>query len=101
MLRRLSVRGKILAALALPVFVLFLAATVFSVQAINEARVANQTVALVEAFASQDVAGKAVAAERAAELQRVRGVENADALVEEARAETDKALDRRDRVYGD
>lgn len=101
MLRRLSVRGKILAALALPVFVLFLAATVFSVQAINEARVANQTVALVEAFASQDVAGKAVAAERAAEIQRVRGVENADALVEEARAETDKALDRRDRMYGD
>lgn len=101
MLRRLSVRGKILAALALPVFVLFLAATVFSVQAINEARVANQTVALVEAFASQDVAGKAVAAERAAEIQRARGVENADALVEEARAETDKALDRRDRMYGD
>jgi HAMP domain-containing protein/anti-sigma regulatory factor (Ser/Thr protein kinase) len=101
MLRRLSVRGKILAALALPVFVLFLAATVFSVQAINEARVANQTVALVEAFASQDVAGKAVAAERAAEIQRVRGVENADALVEEARAETDKALDRRDRMYRD
>ena len=64
MLRRLSVRGKILAALALPVFVLFLAATVFSVQAIDEARVANQTVDLVEAFATQDAAGKAVAAER-------------------------------------
>ncbi|MHA7134721.1 sensor histidine kinase [Oerskovia turbata] len=97
----MSVRGKILAALALPVFVLFLAATVFSVQAINEARVASQTVELVEAFASQDVAGKAVAAERTAEIQRVRGVENGDALVEEARAETDKALDRRDKVYAD
>jgi methyl-accepting chemotaxis protein/anti-sigma regulatory factor (Ser/Thr protein kinase) len=101
MLRRLSVRGKILAALALPVFVLFLAATVFSVQAINEARVANQTVDLVEAFASQDAAGKAVAAERTAEIQRARGVENADALVQEARAATDKALDRRDRMYAD
>ncbi len=99
MLRRLSVRGKILAALALPVLVLFLAATIFSVQAINEARVAQQTQALVKAFATQDVAGKAVAAERAAEIQRVRGVENGDALVEEARLATDKSLDRRDAVY--
>ncbi|KRD35757.1 hypothetical protein ASE27_13400 [Oerskovia sp. Root918] len=99
MLRRLSVRGKILAALALPVLVLFLAATIFSVQAINEARVAEQTQALVKAFATQDVAGKAVAAERAAEIQRVRGVENGDALVEEARLAADKALDRRDAVY--
>ncbi len=99
MLRRLSVRGKILAALALPVLVLFLAATIFSVQAINEARVAQQTQALVKAFATQDVAGKAVAAERAAEIQRVRGVENGAALVEEARLATNKALDRRDAVY--
>ncbi|MGW6003776.1 ATP-binding protein [Oerskovia enterophila] len=95
----MSVRGKILAALALPVLVLFLAATIFSVQAINEARVAQQTQALVKAFATQDVAGKAVAAERAAEIQRVRGVENGDALVEEARLAADKALDRRDAVY--
>ncbi|MBE7701294.1 HAMP domain-containing protein [Oerskovia sp. Sa1BUA8] len=97
----MSVRGKILAALALPVFVLFLAATVFSVQAINEARVAGQTVDLVEAFGSQDVAGKAVAAERAAEIQRARGVPDGDQLAEEARAATDKALDRRDKVYAD
>ncbi|WP_169834154.1 sensor histidine kinase [Oerskovia enterophila] len=97
----MSVRGKILAALALPVLVLFLAATIFSVQAINEARVAQQTQALVKAFATQDVAGKAVAAERAAEIQRVRGVENGDALVEEARLAADKALDRRDAVYAD
>ncbi|MFD6164673.1 ATP-binding protein [Oerskovia sp. NPDC060287] len=97
----MSVRGKILAALALPVLVLFLAATIFSVQAINEARVAQQTQALVKAFATQDVAGKAVAAERAAEIQRVRGVENGDAVVEEARLATDKSLDRRDAVYGD
>ncbi|MFJ4109407.1 ATP-binding protein [Oerskovia enterophila] len=95
----MSVRGKILAALALPVLVLFLAATIFSVQAINEARVAQQAQALVKAFATQDVAGRAVAAERAAEIQRVHRVEDADALVEEARLASDKALDRRDAVY--
>ncbi|MEK8226323.1 nitrate- and nitrite sensing domain-containing protein [Oerskovia sp. M15] len=53
------------------------------------------------AFSVQDSAGKAVAAERAVEIQRVHGAEGADAMVEEARVATDKALDRRDAVYGD
>ncbi|WP_265521671.1 sensor histidine kinase [Oerskovia flava] len=97
----MSVRGKILAALAVPVLVLFVAAAIISAQAINDARVANQVSSLVEALAVQDTAGRALAAERGASMLAASNVDGADDLVVEARAATDQALAQRDRRFRD
>ena len=100
MLRRLSVRGKILAALAVPVLVLFAAAAIISAQAISTARDASQTSALVAALAAQDVAGTEIAAERTYAFLDARGAtEDAEAQMMAQREKTDKALDVRDRAY--
>ncbi|SDS06109.1 Signal transduction histidine kinase [Paraoerskovia marina] len=123
MLRRLSVRGKILAALAVPVFVLFIAATIISAQSLSSARVAAQTHELVDALTVQDAAGKAFAVERALSIydsggpavrvaigRTVDGAEDAEpeqaieafyGLVDGARASTDDVLDRRDTIFND
>ena len=69
MLRRLSVRGKILAALAVPVLVLFVAAAYISSQAIGDAREARAAHQLTSVFASQDAFLDAVQAERLATSQ--------------------------------
>ena len=47
MLRRLGIRGKVLAALAVPVLVLFCAASLISVQSVQDSRVASSVNALV------------------------------------------------------
>ena len=100
MLRRLSVRGKILAALAVPVLVLFAAAAIISAQAIGSARTASQTSALVGALAAQDAAGTEIAAERTYSfLDAVEGSEDTEAQMMAQREKTDKALDARDRAY--
>lgn len=99
MLRRLRVRGKILAALAVPVLVLFIAATFISAQAITEARAASQTSALVDAFAAQDTAGKALAQERADAIRAEYGAEGAAQSMAEARVATDAALDELTTTY--
>ncbi|WP_170062691.1 sensor histidine kinase [Sediminihabitans luteus] len=97
----MSVRGKILAAIAVPVIVLFLAAAYISVGAVGDARRASQTAALVDALATQDAAGKALAAERGLTLAgaRVDG-QSADEL-KAARQVTDRALRARDAAFED
>ncbi|WP_290445178.1 sensor histidine kinase [Cellulosimicrobium cellulans] len=96
----MSVRGKILAALAVPVLVLFAAAAIISAQAIGSARDASQTSALVAALAAQDAAGTEIAAERTYSfLDANEGSEEAAAQMMAQREKTDKALDARDRAY--
>ncbi|WP_426310596.1 nitrate- and nitrite sensing domain-containing protein [Cellulosimicrobium sp. E-16] len=96
----MSVRGKILAALAVPVLVLFAAAAIISAQAIGSARDASQTSALVGALAAQDAAGTEIAAERTYSfLDAVAGTEDSEAQMMAQREKTDKALDARDRAY--
>lgn len=103
MLRRLSVRGKILAALAVPVLVLFAAAAIISAQAIGTARDASQTSALVAALAAQDAAGTEIAAERTYSFLDANSTrdtaEEARAQMMAQREKTDRALDARDRAY--
>lgn len=99
MLRRLSVRGKILAALAVPVLVLFIAAAVISGQAIASARTASQTSALVDALEKQDVAGTEIAAERSLSILESYRSEGAEEQMLAQREKTDRALDTRDRAY--
>ncbi|MFC8732215.1 ATP-binding protein [Luteimicrobium sp. NPDC057192] len=65
----MSVRGKILAALAVPVLVLFVAAAYISSQAIADAREARAAHQLTSVFASQDAFLDAVQAERFATSQ--------------------------------
>ncbi|MBD8078671.1 nitrate- and nitrite sensing domain-containing protein [Cellulosimicrobium arenosum] len=92
----MSVRGKVLAALAVPVLVLFLAAAVISGQAITAARAASQTSALTAALAVQDVAGTAIAEERALSILEAKGVEGAREQMLAQRDVTDDELDKRD-----
>lgn len=99
MLRRLSVRGKILAALAVPVLVLFIAAAVISGQAIASARTASQTSALVDALEKQDLAGTEIAAERSLSILESYRAEGAEEQMLAQREKTDRALDTRDRAY--
>ncbi|MFC8921017.1 nitrate- and nitrite sensing domain-containing protein [Cellulosimicrobium sp. NPDC057127] len=94
----MSVRGKILAALAVPVLVLFVAAAFISAQSITEARNAHQTSALVEALAAQDVAGTEIAAERSLSVVDALGGEGAEEQMMAQRETTDAALDERDRL---
>ncbi|WP_158614030.1 sensor histidine kinase [Cellulomonas sp. PhB143] len=100
----MSVRGKILAAIAVPVFVLFLAAALISVGAIGDARVATQTRDLVAALKAQDDAGQALAQERALTVVALtpgsKGAKGAGSL-DDARAATDAALDTRDGEFDD
>ncbi|MBE9926216.1 HAMP domain-containing protein, partial [Cellulosimicrobium cellulans] len=99
----MSVRGKILAALAVPVLVLFAAAAIISAQAIGTARDASQTSALVAALAAQDAAGTEIAAERTYSFLDANSTrdtaEEATAQMMAQREKTDRALDARDRAY--
>ncbi|MGO1330598.1 MULTISPECIES: sensor histidine kinase [Cellulosimicrobium] len=99
----MSVRGKILAALAVPVLVLFAAAAIISAQAIGTARDASQTSALVAALAAQDAAGTEIAAERTYSFLDANSTrdtaEEAEAQMMAQREKTDRALDARDRAY--
>ncbi|MBD5785918.1 nitrate- and nitrite sensing domain-containing protein [Cellulosimicrobium terreum] len=95
----MSVRGKILAALAVPVLVLFAAAAIISGQAISSARASSQTSALVAALAAQDSAGTEIAAERTLAILDANRVDGAHEMMLEQREKTDKALDRRDAQY--
>ena len=68
MLRRLSVRGKILAALAVPVLVLFIAASLFSFQSIRDLQVAGQSEDIVALLDKGEVVTTALQVERAASI---------------------------------
>ena len=96
MLRRLGVRGKILATLAVPIFVLALTAGWITWQSLQENRSAEQTAALMELLELQDTAGSAVAAERGMNIAASLGIPGAKKGLVEAQEQTDRALDERD-----
>ncbi|WP_277213472.1 sensor histidine kinase [Isoptericola croceus] len=95
MLRRLGVRGKILATLAVPIFVLLLAATYISWGALQAAIQADQTSGLVDSLELQDRAGTAMARERALSVAVLNDVEGARDQLVEAQEQTDEAVDAR------
>ncbi len=99
MLRRLGIRGKVLAALSVPVLVLFLLATVVSWQSIQDVQTRRATQDVIKAL---EYAGELVTAlqdERAAALPLMGEQGNAEdaqsqGRYEDATASTDAALAR-------
>ncbi len=99
MLRRLGVRGKFLATLAMPILVLALVAGWVSVDSLRSARTASQTADLVSSLAAQDVAGTAFAAERSLNIAASLGIPGAREGMETAIAQTTQALEERAAVF--
>jgi signal transduction histidine kinase len=95
MLRRLGIRGKVLAALAVPVLVLFAAATLISWQSIGSARVARSVSELVGTSDELTGFARAMQAERALSLA-VAADPKAMTGLATARAGTDSAAGRLD-----
>ena len=95
MLRRLGVRGKVLATLAMPILVLALAAGWVSWTSLQSSTVARQTSQLVGSLAEQDSAGSAFAAERSLNIAASMGVPGATDGLAAAVKQTDAALDAR------
>jgi hypothetical protein len=98
MLRRLGVRGKILATLAVPIFVLAMVAVWISWTSYQDMRAAQQTSDLIASLEAQDRAGTAFAAERALNIAVSLGIPGSKGQLEAAQAETDAALDARDAI---
>lgn len=90
MLRRLSVRGKILATLAVPVIVLFFAAGLFSVAAFDDATVAGQAEDVVDLVPAIEAASAALSEERTVSVTTERGATTAKIVA--VRKVTDEAL---------
>ncbi|WP_125775441.1 HAMP domain-containing sensor histidine kinase [Antribacter gilvus] len=89
MLRRLGVRGKILATLATPVLVLVMLAVYIVGESVLVARTAAQTATIVEALKYQDEAGTAFAQERALAIAARAGSEEALAMLTQGIPELD------------
>jgi len=90
MLRKLSVRGKILATLAVPVLVLFIAAAMFSLAAFDDAKVAGQAQGIVDLGPTIETATQALSDERTVSVNTERGETTAKIVA--ARKVTDAAL---------
>jgi signal transduction histidine kinase len=90
MLRKLSVRGKILATLAVPVLVLFIAAAMFSLAAFDDAKVAGQAQGVVDLGPAIETATQALSDERTVSVNTERGETTAKIVA--ARKVTDAAL---------
>lgn len=88
MLRRLGVRGKILAVLAVPVLVLVIGAAVLSISALRDSRAASASEQLIDTFRVQDEFLAAVQAERRAAFAYISTPDGAEAF-EASQAETD------------
>ncbi|GAA4716245.1 hypothetical protein GCM10023216_00060 [Isoptericola chiayiensis] len=101
MLRRLGVRGKILATLAVPIFVLLVAATYISWGAWQDAVRAGQSSDLVDSLELQDRAGTAVATERALAMLALNDVPGAMDQLVDAQEASDEAVDARDEALLD
>ena len=104
MLRRLSVRGKILAALAVPVLVLFVAASLFSFQSVRDLQVAGQSQDIVALLDQGEVVTTALQTERQASIavneapqgrepEIIEAQRAATQALTEARANTNSSLD--------
>ena len=94
MLRRLGIRGKVLAALSVPVLVLVALAGLVSLQSVNEAQTARTVTTLLETIQSSRVAVKALQDERLASMPYSEGnsSEGVVATMNEARKATDDAV---------
>lgn len=101
MLRKLSVRGKILATLAIPVLVMVVAAAIFSFQAIRDTQVASQAKALVELLDPSEDVMAALRLERQLSVDKVNGVADAQTQLEAARAATDASFVKLRSAYTD
>lgn len=97
MLRRLGIRGKVLAALSVPVVVLFLLAALFSWQSIQEVRTTRAVEQVLEALQQAQSLAEAVQDERSVSLG-VFGPEAEEILattdLQDARDATDIAVTR-------
>ncbi|MFC8600008.1 ATP-binding protein [Isoptericola sp. NPDC057191] len=80
----------------MPIFVLALTAGWITWQSLQENRSAEQTAALMASLELQDVAGSAVAAERATNIAAEMGIPGAKKALVKAQEDTDRALDARD-----
>ncbi|GAA2238893.1 hypothetical protein GCM10010401_09000 [Rarobacter faecitabidus] len=89
MLRRLSVRGKILATLAVPIIVLIAAAALIAVQSVTAALDGRQYELLARTTPAHDELMAALQNEYTVTLQRASGVKVSDADFNGARATTD------------
>lgn len=92
MLRRLGVRGKILATLAVPVLVLSLAAVFLSGSAVSDARLAESNQQIVDALDAQDFMTRAMQKERSAAFAVGGQAEGAEAAYRFARVDTHRAI---------
>lgn len=102
MLRRLGIRGKVLAALGVPVLVLVLLAGLVSWQSVQQVRTAQTVTALLDAVAESGAVLTALQSERAASLPYATGsaAPEAQAAVDAARAATTAALADLDAALG-
>ncbi|SNS67326.1 Signal transduction histidine kinase [Micrococcales bacterium KH10] len=92
MLRRLSVRGKILATLAVPIVVLIAAAAIIAVQSVTTALVGRESQLLAESTPAHDILMSALQEEYTLTLQIANGADVSDVMLESRRANTDRAL---------
>ncbi len=95
MLRRLSIRGKVLAVLAVPILVLVLAATFVSAQALNEVRVARAVNGALGSLQTMRVFAQAIQVERAAAVNHVGEVQLDAAIKRNDVKETDEQAEAR------
>ena len=91
MLRRLGVRGKIFATLAVPVLVLFIGATILSVGSISASRLASATSQVVNSLPAQDAFTQALQAERSAAFDFTMRRKGAEQVYRETLKATDSA----------
>jgi hypothetical protein len=94
MLRRLGIRGKILAALSVPVLVLFVLAGLTSWQSIQDVRTTRATQQVLEALESSQLVVRAIQDEREGALPLFGPRPEVGGNVEELRAVTDRAYTR-------
>lgn len=92
MLRRLGIRGKVLAALSVPVLVLFLLAGVVSLGSIREAQTARTVTTMLTALQESRDVVTAMQAERRSALPYVAGDSSVEAEKESAREVTDESI---------
>ena len=94
MLRRLGIRGKVLAALSVPVLVLFLLAGLISMQSVDEARTARTVTSMLGVLQSSRVVVTALEAEQLAGVpySNKDGSLDVRSAVETTRATTDEAI---------
>ncbi len=98
MLRRLGIRGKVLAALSVPVLVLFVLAGVVSLGSIREAQTARTATTMLTALQESRDVVTAMQAERRSALAYAAGNTSVEAEIESSRKVTDDAIKAFDRA---